>query len=81
MLAEKYKSTDYLDSESPKITGRSVEYCSYILEAAETDRPFRLNGNVRNDGYITNDYLSTIYNYSTITNNYFTFGDIPTITN
>lgn len=54
MLAEKYKKTDYLDSESPKITGRSVEYCSYILEAAETDRPFRLNGNVRNDGYITN---------------------------
>ena len=54
MLAEKYKSTDYLDSESPEITGRSVEYCSYILEAAETDRPFRLNGNVRNDGYITN---------------------------
>jgi alpha-galactosidase len=54
MLAEKYKSTDYLDSESPKITGRSVEYCSYILEAAETDKPFRLNGNVRNDGYIAN---------------------------
>jgi len=54
MLAEKYKSTDYLDSESPEITGRSVEYCSYILEAAETDKPFRLNGNVRNDGYITN---------------------------
>jgi len=54
MLAEKYKSVDYLATESPKIEGRSVEYCSYILEAAETDRPFRLNGNVRNDGYITN---------------------------
>ncbi len=54
MLAEKYKKIDYLATESPKITGRSVEYCSYILEAAETDRPFRLNGNVRNDGYITN---------------------------
>ena len=54
MLAEKYKSVDYLAAESPKIEGRSVEYCSYILEAAETDRPFRLNGNVRNDGYITN---------------------------
>ena len=54
MLAEKYKKVDYLATESPKITGRSVEYCSYILEAAETDRPFRLNGNVRNDGYITN---------------------------
>ncbi len=54
MLAEKYKSVDYLATESPKIEGRSVEYCSYILEAAETDRPFRLNGNVRNDGFITN---------------------------
>ncbi len=54
MLAEKYKDIDYLATESTKIEGRSVEYCSYILEAAETDRPFRLNGNVRNDGYITN---------------------------
>ena len=54
MLAEKYKSVDYLATESRKIKGRSVEYCSYILEAAETDNVFRLNGNVRNDGYITN---------------------------
>jgi len=54
MLAEKYKSVDYLATESARIEGRSVEYCSYILEAAETDQPFRLNGNVRNDGYITN---------------------------
>jgi len=54
MLAEKYKSVDYLATESRKITHRSVEYCSYILEAAETGRTFRLNGNVRNDGYITN---------------------------
>lgn len=54
MLAEKYKKVDYLATESPKIARRSIEYCSYILEAAETDRPFRLNGNVRNDGYITN---------------------------
>jgi len=54
MLAEKYKDVDYLAQESPKITHRSVEYCSYILEAMETDKVFRLNGNVRNDGYITN---------------------------
>jgi len=54
MLADKYKDVDYLELESSKITRRSVEYCSYILEAVETDRPFRLNGNVRNDGYITN---------------------------
>lgn len=54
MLAEKYKSVDYLATESRKIEHRSVEYCSYILEAAETGNAFRLNGNVRNDGYITN---------------------------
>ena len=54
MLTDKYRDVDYLSFESPRITGRSVEYCSYILEAMETDRPFRLNGNVRNDGYITN---------------------------
>lgn len=54
MLADKYKDVDYLELESPKITRRSVEYCSYILEAVETDRPFRLNGNVRNDGFIAN---------------------------
>ncbi|MCD6303630.1 MAG: alpha-galactosidase [Planctomycetes bacterium] len=54
MLAEKYKDVDYLSLESPRIERRSVEYCSYILEALETDNVFRLNGNVRNDGYITN---------------------------
>ncbi len=54
MLADKYKGVDYLELESTKIERRSVEYCSYILEAMETDNVFRLNGNVRNDGYITN---------------------------
>ncbi len=54
MLDEKYRDVDYLSLESTDISKRSVEYCSYILEAKETGRPFRLNGNVRNDGYITN---------------------------
>lgn len=54
MIAEKYGKVDYLTLESPKVEKRSVEYCSYILEAAETGVPFKLNGNVRNDGYITN---------------------------
>jgi alpha-galactosidase len=54
VLAEKYAGVNYLDSESDRIGSRSVEYCSYILEAHETDRPFRLNGNVINRGYITN---------------------------
>jgi alpha-galactosidase len=53
-LSQKYEKVDYLDLESAKVEQRSVEYCSYILEAVETDRPFRMNGNVRNDGYITN---------------------------
>ena len=54
LIADKYEEVDYLSLESPLIRGRSVEYCSYILEAAETGKTFRLNGNVRNDGYITN---------------------------
>jgi len=54
MLAEKYKDVDYLAQESTQITGRSVEYCSYILEAMETDKIFKFQGNVRNEGYITN---------------------------
>jgi alpha-galactosidase len=54
MLLDKYKDVDYLSFESPKIACRSVEYCSYIIEAHQTDRVFRLNGNVRNDGYIDN---------------------------
>lgn len=54
MLAGKYEAKDYLELESTELKPRSVEYCSYILEAKETGRPFRLNGNVRNDGYISN---------------------------
>jgi len=53
-LAEKFKDVDYLQSESAVLSRRSVEFCSYILEANRTDRPFRLNGNVRNDDYIAN---------------------------
>ena len=53
-MAKKYGHVDYLATESKQLGKRSVEYCSYILEAMETDKPFRLNGNVRNDGYITN---------------------------
>jgi alpha-galactosidase len=54
LLAEKYAGVNYLESESTELGSRSNEYCSYILEAHETDRPFRLQGNVRNHGYITN---------------------------
>ncbi len=54
MIAEKFKTVNYLDTESRKLGARSVEYCSYILEAHRTDKPFRLQGNVRNDHYINN---------------------------
>ena len=33
---------------------RSHEYASYILEAIETDKPYRIHGNVLNTGLITN---------------------------
>ena len=54
MLAEKYAKTDPLSIESTKLGPRSAEYCSHIIEAKETGQIFRLNGNIRNDGYITN---------------------------
>jgi alpha-galactosidase len=52
-VAEKY-GADQLQHESPTLEPRSAEYCSYILEAKSTGKPFRLQGNLRNDGYITN---------------------------
>src|SRR5512136_446805 len=54
MLAEKFARTDPLSIESTAIGPRSAEYCSHIIEAKETGAVFRLNGNVRNDGLITN---------------------------
>ncbi|MBI2302736.1 MAG: alpha-galactosidase [Armatimonadetes bacterium] len=54
LIADKYKTVDPLELESPRLQPRSAEYCSYILEARETGAPFRLQGNVRNEGYITN---------------------------
>ena len=54
VIEEKYSKHDPLEFESTKIESRSVEYCSYIMEAVATGKPFRFMGNVRNDGYITN---------------------------
>ncbi|MDF2722214.1 MAG: hypothetical protein K0Q59_1889 [Paenibacillus sp.] len=53
-LGKKYSAVDYLQFESGELEPRSIEYCSYIVEAIETDRVFRMNGNVINQGYITN---------------------------
>ncbi len=54
LIAAHVESVDMLEEEPTDISHRSVEYCSYILEALETGVPFKLQGNVRNDGYITN---------------------------
>lgn len=40
--------------KAPITLERSHEYCSFILDAMETNSPFRFNGNVRNHGVITN---------------------------
>lgn len=54
MVTEKFETTDLAAVESKKLEKRSAEYCSYIIEAIELGKIFRLNGNVRNDAYITN---------------------------
>ena len=54
MIDEKFQKLDPLSIESTKLTSRSAEYCSHIIEAKETGVVFRLNGNIRNDGYISN---------------------------
>lgn len=53
-VADKYAKRNMLDFESTKAEDRSIEYCSYIMEAVVTGKPFRFMGNVRNDGYIKN---------------------------
>jgi alpha-galactosidase len=53
-IGEYYDKHDPLQFESTRIEKRSVEYCSHIIEAVATGRPFRFMGNVRNDGYIAN---------------------------
>ena len=54
LMEEKFGSSDYLKLESGALEPRSVDYCSYILEALETGRCFRFQGNVMNKGYIMN---------------------------
>ncbi|HVO38736.1 MAG TPA: alpha-galactosidase [Spirochaetia bacterium] len=54
MIDDKFQKLDPLSIESTKLGPRSAEYCSHIIEAEVTGRPFRLNGNIRNDGFITN---------------------------
>lgn len=53
-VANKYKGYNVLEDEPTDLPPRSVEYCAYILEALETGKTFKFNGNVRNDGMISN---------------------------
>src|SRR5687768_9234336 len=40
--------------DEPIEGGRTNEYCSYVIHSEVTNTPFRVNGNVRNTGLITN---------------------------
>jgi alpha-galactosidase len=45
---------EVLDGAKTAQEERSREYCSYIIEAIETNRPVKINGNVPNNSLITN---------------------------
>jgi alpha-galactosidase len=53
-VGDKYNEQDILAGESSELPSRSIEYGSYVIEALETGRTFKLNGNVTNGGMITN---------------------------
>jgi alpha-galactosidase len=53
-VADKYTDGDILADEPIELPRRSIEYGSYIIEALETGRTFKFNGNVINRGMITN---------------------------
>jgi alpha-galactosidase len=48
------KMRDQIVANRSLTHGRSLEYGSFIMEAMETDAPFRIGGNVLNAGLITN---------------------------
>jgi alpha-galactosidase len=53
-VSRKYNEQEILAGASDEIPDRSIEYGSYIIEALQTGRTFKLNGNVINKGMITN---------------------------
>ena len=54
IVADKYGVGNILKDESPLLPMRSVEYGSYIIEAIEKNVPFYFQGNVTNEGMISN---------------------------
>ncbi len=53
-IAEWEKRRDELTKDPHLTHTRSREYASYIMEAMETNRPYKIGGNVLNKGLITN---------------------------
>ena len=53
-VSERYEGHEILASEPIALPARSIEYGSYVIEAMQTGRPFKLNGNVINGGMISN---------------------------
>ncbi len=53
-VAGKYESEMLLEAEPASLPARSIEYGSYVIEALETGRTFKLNGNLINGGMIAN---------------------------
>lgn len=49
-----FNKGDILAFNSGELEPRSKEYCTYIIEALVTGKPFKFNGNVMNKGFITN---------------------------
>jgi len=53
-VVEKLAGKEMLEEAPSQLPKRSIEYGSYIIEAMVTGKIFKLNGNVKNDGMITN---------------------------
>lgn len=52
--AQYEKMVQEIGDKAPVVLDRTHEYCSFILNAIETNTPFRFNGNVTNHGVISN---------------------------
>ena len=53
-IADWEKRRDELTKDPTLSHTRTTEYASYIMEAMETNKPFKIGGNVLNNGLITN---------------------------
>ena len=55
VIANNYQEKDFLTLESGDLGPRSKEYCSYIIEALETDKVFQIQRKRdQRHGYISN---------------------------